>query len=110
MDLGLKQGKTVIVVKDSPGFYTTRVLGTVIEESIKLVLEYRDVLKINGLTRKAGFPIGMLSVVDEIGVDVGIPVAEHMSKSFGERYSISSLPFSKDLVLNGFLGEKRRLG
>ncbi len=83
--LGKKQGKTVIVVRDGPGFYTTRILGPYLNEAAYLLLEGWSVTTIDRALVRAGFPVGPLALLDEVGIDVGSKVAATLEGAFGER-------------------------
>ena len=65
-DYALQIRKTPIVVNDATGFYTSRTIGTKIYEAIEMVAEGLDPIRIDALGKAVGFPVGMLSLVDEL--------------------------------------------
>lgn len=60
--------KTPIVVRDSPGFFTSRVFGTFVNEGMKMLLEGVAPALIENAARIAGFPVGPLAVSDEVSL------------------------------------------
>jgi 3-hydroxyacyl-CoA dehydrogenase / enoyl-CoA hydratase / 3-hydroxybutyryl-CoA epimerase len=83
--VGKKQGKTVIVVNDGVGFYTTRVLGPYLNEACWLLLEGAPVDVIDEAMVGWGFPVGPLNLLDEVGIDVAAHVGRVMLEAFGDR-------------------------
>src|SRR5499427_3855128 len=62
--------KTPIVVNDSRGFYTSRVVGTYIREGHLMLSEGVPAAMIENVGRMAGMPVGPLSLNDEVAVDL----------------------------------------
>ncbi len=84
--VGKKQGKTVIVVNDGYGFYTSRVLGPLMNEASYLLLEGLAVETIDKAMQAWGWPVGPFTLLDEVGIDVAAHVGPIMVEALGERF------------------------
>ena len=85
VELGKQQGKTVIVVNDGPGFYTTRILVPYGLEAVRLVLEGVSIEAIDHALEEFGMPIGPIKLLDEVGIDVGAHIVVTLNDAFGDR-------------------------
>ena len=82
---GRKLGKTVIVVNDGPGFYTTRILSAYINEAGRVLDEGIAIDTVDNALVEFGFPVGPITLMDEVGLDVGKKVGLTMAEAFGVR-------------------------
>jgi 3-hydroxyacyl-CoA dehydrogenase/enoyl-CoA hydratase/3-hydroxybutyryl-CoA epimerase len=108
VELGKKQGKTVIVVHDGPGFYTTRVLAPYMNEASRVLSEGVAIDAIDEALIEFGFPIGPIALMDEVGIDVGAKVGHILHEAFGER--LAPVAGAERLVQDGRLGKKTSKG
>jgi 3-hydroxyacyl-CoA dehydrogenase/enoyl-CoA hydratase/3-hydroxybutyryl-CoA epimerase len=108
VELGKKQGKTVIVVRDGAGFYTSRILGPYLNEASHLVAEGVPVDAIDRALETWGFPVGPLTLLDEVGIDVGEKVGKILHSAFGVR--MAPPPGVERLLEDQRLGKKNGRG
>jgi 3-hydroxyacyl-CoA dehydrogenase/enoyl-CoA hydratase/3-hydroxybutyryl-CoA epimerase len=105
---GKKLGKTVIVVNDGPGFYTTRTLSAYMNEAGRLLEEGAAIDTIDSALVDFGFPVGPITLLDEVGIDVGGKVGLVLSEALGLRMAPSDA--MRRVVAAGRLGRKGRKG
>ncbi|MEK6207885.1 MAG: 3-hydroxyacyl-CoA dehydrogenase NAD-binding domain-containing protein [Chloroflexota bacterium] len=96
-------GKTPIVVSDGPGFYTTRVLSTMIGEAFTMLAEGEAIDAIDRAMTAFGWPVGPLQLVDEVGLEVAGHAGETVAKARG----ISAPTIVNTLVAEGFKGKHK---
>jgi 3-hydroxyacyl-CoA dehydrogenase/enoyl-CoA hydratase/3-hydroxybutyryl-CoA epimerase len=107
-EFGQALGKQIIIVKDSPGFYTTRALAFFLAEAASLLAEGAQIERIDKALTDFGFPVGPITLIDEVGIDVGLHVLNTMEASFPER--ISRPEQLKAIADSGRLGRKNSRG
>ena len=103
-------GKTVIEVRDSPGFATSRLGVAVGMEAIRMLEEgvasAEDID--TGMRLGYGWPMGPLKLTDLVGLDVRLAIAEHLAAELGPRFTPPAL--LRDKVDRGELGRKTGQG
>jgi len=107
---GRRMGKTVIVVRDSPGFWVNRILAPYANEVGHLLAEGASIDEIDSMSVRFGFPVGPVTLVDEVGLDVALKVAGVMQEAYGDRLPPAPGPGIAALVKAGRLGRKSGRG
>jgi 3-hydroxybutyryl-CoA dehydrogenase len=104
--VGARLGKEVVVVRDAPGFATSRLGIALAMEAIRMVEE--GVASAEEIDRAIelgyGHPMGPLKLTDQVGLDVRLAIAEHLTSELGERFRPPQL--LRRLVRAGKLGKK----
>jgi len=105
---GKKIGKTVIVVNDAPGFYANRILSPYVNEAGKLLDDGAAIETVDRALVEFGFPVGPITLIDEVGIDVAGKVGNIIADAFGERMAPSRT--LQEVVSAGRYGRKGRKG
>lgn len=82
---GKRIGKTPIIVNDAPGFYVNRILGPYMNEAALLLQEGVAMEAIDEAMLDWGFPVGPITLYDEVGIDVAAKSGKILTEAFGDR-------------------------
>lgn len=80
-DYCLQIKKTPIVVNDSRGFFTTRVISTFTSEGLTMVGEGISPVSIEQAAQQAGYPVGTLNLIDEISMETALRIVDATRKA-----------------------------
>ena len=75
-DVVLQIRKTPIVVNDSRGFYTSRVIGTMVNEGLAMLAEGVHPMSLERAATQAGYPVGPLQLTDELNMELMAKIAQ----------------------------------
>jgi 3-hydroxybutyryl-CoA dehydrogenase len=111
LDFVKSLGKETVVVKDSPGFVTNRIITLMMNEAAKLLeanlASIEDIDKIERLSHN--WPMGPFELADLVGIDVLVDLLEGVYQQTGwERYKPA--PILKRMVELGYTGRKAGKG
>jgi 3-hydroxyacyl-CoA dehydrogenase/enoyl-CoA hydratase/3-hydroxybutyryl-CoA epimerase len=98
--------KTPIVVNDSRGFYTSRVVGTYIREGHLMLAEGIPPAMIENVGRMAGMPVGPLALNDEVAVDLAWKILKATETDLGSK----AIDPRQKVLLSEMVERRGRLG
>jgi 3-hydroxyacyl-CoA dehydrogenase/enoyl-CoA hydratase/3-hydroxybutyryl-CoA epimerase len=98
--------KTPIVVNDSRGFYTSRVVGTYIREGHLMLTEGVPAAMVENVGRMAGMPVGPLSLNDEVAVDLAWKIVQATKADLGA----DAIDDRQEALLEEMVVKRGRLG
>lgn len=105
---GKKLGKTVIVVNDGPGFFVNRILSPYINEAAILLDQGVAVDIVDKALVDFGFPVGPITLIDEVGLDVATKAGKIMADAFPDRMQPATS--IQKVVAAGRYGRKSKKG
>lgn len=99
--------KLPIIVNDCYGFYTTRAVSSYLVEALRCLNDGANAKTIDEVIMEYGFPVGPITLLDEVGHDVGTHVTKIIKQAYPERFSDD---LTKVTVADGRLGRKNGRG
>jgi len=106
-----KLGKTAVVAQDTPGFVVNRLLVPYLLDAARIyesgVASKEDID--NGMKLGCGYPMGPLTLLDFVGLDTTLSIANIMFEEF-KLPQYAAPPLLKRMVLAGYLGRKSGRG
>ncbi|MGA8673944.1 MAG: 3-hydroxyacyl-CoA dehydrogenase NAD-binding domain-containing protein [Candidatus Acidiferrales bacterium] len=110
VEVGRRMGKEVVVIRESPGFITSRINAMIGNEAFYMLQEgiasAEDIDK--ALKLGLNHPMGPFELVDLVGLDIRLNILEYLHKTLGEKYRPS--PLLAQYVKAGRLGRKSGRG
>jgi 3-hydroxybutyryl-CoA dehydrogenase len=110
VEVGKRMGKEVVVIKESPGFITSRINAMIGNEAFYMLQEgvasAEDIDK--ALKLGLNHPMGPFELVDLVGLDTRLHILEYLHKSLGEKFR--PCPLLAQYVKAGRLGRKSGRG
>jgi 3-hydroxybutyryl-CoA dehydrogenase len=110
IEIGKRMGKEVVVIKESPGFITSRINAMIGNEAFHMLQEgiasAADIDK--ALKLGLNHPMGPFELVDLVGLDTRLHILEYLHKSLGDKYRPA--PLLVQYVKAGRLGRKSGRG
>ena len=101
-------GKLPVVVKDSPGFLVNRILMPYLIEAGNLFEAGASVTALDEAMLDFGMPMGPMRLLDEVGIDVALHVAQTLAASFSDRLKVPEV--LGRMIQAGSLGRKSGRG
>jgi 3-hydroxyacyl-CoA dehydrogenase/enoyl-CoA hydratase/3-hydroxybutyryl-CoA epimerase len=86
LDYAAQIKKTPIVVNDSRGFFTSRVIGTFVNEALSMLGEGVSPSTIEQATTQAGYPVGALQLADELNLELFLKIRNEAREAAGDSY------------------------
>jgi len=103
LDFAAQIKKTPIVVNDSRGFFTSRVIGTFTNEAIAMLGEGVAPSTIEQATTQAGYPVGALQLSDELNLELFVKIRNEARDAAGASY----VPHPAEAVIDKMVELKR---